>query len=197
MASERDEASRTAWRTTVTALAPTALVFVDESSTHVSLTRLRARAPRGERAVGHVPRNHDPHLSLVAALTPAGLGPALTLPGAVDGDAFTVYIREVLVPSLRPGQVVVLDNLNVHKGAAIRRLIEEADCRLLFLPPYSPDFAPIEQAFSKMKTYLRGVGARTQAALETAIGEALALITATDAHGWFAHCGYPLPAQSP
>lgn len=187
---------RAAWRAEAATLAPADLVFVDESSTHISLTRLWARAPQGQRAVGRVPRNHDPRLSLVAALTPAGAGPAMTAPGAIDGPAFTAYVRAVLAPSLRPGQVVILDNLSVHKGAEVRRLIEAAGCRVLFLPPYSPDFAPIEEAFSKIKAYLRGVGARTQVALEAAISEALARITAADARGWFGHCGYPLPAQS-
>ena len=197
IATERDEARRAAWRAQAARLDPAQVVFVDESSTHVSLTRLRARAPRGQRATGRVPRNHDPRLSLVAAMTPAGMGPAMTLPGAVDTPAFVAYVREALVPTLHPGQLVVLDNLSVHKAAEVRRLIEHAGCQLLFLPPYSPDLAPIELAFSKLKAYLRGVGARTQAALEQAIGEALAHITAADAHGWFGHCGYPLPAQPP
>jgi transposase len=144
-----------------------------------------------------VPRNRDPRLSLVAALGPAGAGAAMTVPGAVDAAAFAVYVREGLAPTLRPGQVVVLDNLNVHRGAEVRRLIEAAGCRLLFLPPYSPDFSPIELAFSKIKAHLRGVEARTQERLEAAIGEALALITAADARGWFGHCGHRLAAQSP
>jgi transposase len=147
--------------------------------------------------VGQVPRNHDPRLSLIAAITPAGMGPAMTVPGAVDARAFIAYIEQVLVPTLQPGQIVVLDNLNVHKDAAVRRLIEQAGCHLLFLPPYSPDLAPIELAFAKLKTFLRGIGARTQAALEQAIGEALALMTEADARGWFGHCGYLLPAQPP
>ena len=144
-----------------------------------------------------MPRTHDPRLSLVAALTSAGMGPAMTLPGAVDSAAFVAYIEQALVPALRPGQIVVLDNLSVHKAAGVRRLIEQAQCHLLFLPPYSPDFAPIELAFAKLKNHLRGVGARTQAALEQAIGDALVLITATDTHGWFRHCGYPPSAQPP
>ena len=144
-----------------------------------------------------MPRNHDPRLSLVAALTPAGMGPAMTLLGAVDTPAFVAYLQQALVPALRPGQIVVLDNLSVHQAAEVRRLIEQARCHLLFLPPYSPDFAPIELAFAKLKNHLRGVGARTQAALEQAIGAAVALITATDARGWFRHCGFPLPAHPP
>jgi len=198
VASERDEARRAAWRAEVAALDPADLLFVDESSTHISLTRTHARAPRGQRAVGRVPRNHDPRLSLVAALGPGGISQAaLTLPGAIDGAAFAAFVEQELAPRLRPGQVVVLDNLTAHKGERVRRAIEAAECRLLFLPPYSPDFAPIEQAFSKIKAHLRGVAARTQETLEAAIGEALALITAADARGWFGHCGYRPAAQPP
>lgn len=146
--------------------------------------------------MGQVPRNHDPVISLIAALTIDGPGPAMTLPGAVDGVAFEAYLRAGLVPTLRPGDIVVLDNLRVHQGRRVRDLIEGAGCHLLFLPPYSPDFTPIEEAFSKLKAFLRGVGARTQTALEQAIGEALATITAHDARGWFTHCGYSVVAQS-
>jgi transposase len=141
--------------------------------------------------VGQVPRNHDPVISLVAALGLAGLSQAaMTLPGPIDTTAFLVFVEQELVPRLQPGQVVVLDNLSVHKSGRVRDLIEAAGCRLLFLPPYSPDFAPIEQVFSKVKAYLRGVGARTRDRLETAISEALASVTPTDALGWFQHCGY-------
>jgi transposase len=196
VASERDEVKRAAWRAAAAALDPAALVFVDETSTHISLTRSHARAPRGVRAIGRVPRNHDPRLSLVATLRLAGIGEAaLALPGAVDGAAFTAFVEQELTPRLRPGQVVVMDNLSVHKGARVQELIEAAGCRLLFLPAYSPDFAPIEQAFSKLKAHLRGVGARTQERLEAAIGEALAHITPADARGWFTHCGYLVPGQ--
>ena len=141
--------------------------------------------------MGQVPRNHDPVLSLVAALGLDGLSQAaMTLPGPIDTAAFLVFVEQELVPRLRPGQVVVLDNLSVHKSARVRTLIEAAGCQVLFLPAYSPDFAPIEQVFSKVKAYLRGVGARTQDRLEQAISEALARITPADARGWFQHCGY-------
>ena len=196
IASERDEAQRTAWRAEAATLDPAALVFVDETSTHLSLTRTHARAPRGVRAVGRVPRNHDPRLSLVATLSLAGIGQAaLALPGAIDRAAFVAFVEQELVPRLRPGQIVVLDNLAVHKGARVQELIEGAGCRLLFLPPSSPDFTPIEQAFSKLKAHLRGVGARTRERLDEAISEALARITPDDARGWFAHCGYHTPGQ--
>lgn len=159
------------------------------------MTRRRARAPRGERAVGRAPRNHGPNVTLFAALTPEGIGPALAMPGAADGEVFGRYVREVLVPSLRPGQVVILDQLNVHKGAAVRETIEAAACRLLLLPSYSPDFNPIEQAFAKVKAHLRAAAARNFDDLVAAIGVAIDTVTPADARGCFAHCGYRLSHQ--
>lgn len=170
-------------------------VFVDETSTSITLTRRFARAPRGERARGHVPRNYGRPTTLIAALSPDGLGAAMTLEGAANTAAFATYVRELLCPTLRPGQIVILDNVSFHQAAVIRELIEARGCRLLFLPPYSPDFAPIEHAFSKLKTALRAAAARTQATLDAAIAGALNLITAADARGWFRHCGYRLAAQ--
>jgi transposase len=131
----------------------------------------------------------------VAALTPDGLQAPWTLDGAMDTDAFERYIKEVLGPTLRPGQLVILDNLSVHKAASIREAIEAVHCDVLFLPPYSPDFTPIEQAFSKIKALLRGLGARTREALLDALRLAVDAITREDAVGWFAHAGYSLPAQ--
>ncbi len=171
-------------------------MFVDESGANLAMTPRRARAPRGQRTYGAVPRNRGGNTTLIAALTPAGLGPAMTLAGAADGPAFTAYVRAFLAPALVPGQIVVLDNRAVHKGAAIRRLIQARGCRLLFLPPYSPDFAPIEHAFGKLKEHLRRAEARTREALDAAIATALDTITAHDAAGWFRHCGYPTPGQS-
>jgi transposase len=144
-----------------------------------------------------VPRTHDPVLSLIAARGPDGLSQAaLLLPGAIDGIAFVAFVERELAPRRRPGQVVVLDNLSVHTGARVRALIEAAGCRLLFLPPYSPDFSPVELAFSKLKAHLRAVGARTRERLEDAVSEAFRLVTPADARAWFRHCGYPLPGQS-
>jgi len=114
----------------------------------------------------------------------------MTIPGAMDSDAFIAFLENILCPSLKTGQVVVLDNLSCHKGERVRELIERAGCRLLFLPPYSPDFAPIELAFSKIKEFLRKVGARTQEALDKAISQAVDIITNSDARGYFKHCGY-------
>jgi transposase len=169
---------------------------VDESGTHTSLTRLYGWAPHDRRAVGQVPRNHGKNTTLVAALTPQGLQAPWTVEGAMDTLAFERYVKEVLGPTLRPGQVVILDNLSVHKAEGIRTAIAERQCELLFLPAYSPDFTPIEQAFSKIKALLRGLGARTREALLEAVRQAVTAITAEDAAGWFAHVGYSLPATS-
>jgi transposase len=175
---------------------PEQFVFVDESGTHTSLTRLYGWAPHDRRAVGSVPRNHGQNTTLVAALTPEGLQAPWTIEGAMDTAAFERYVTEVLGPTLRPGQVVVLDNLSVHKAASIREAIEARHCELLFLPAYSPDCTPIEQAFSKIKALIRGIGARTREALLDAIRFAVAAITPEDAVGWFSYAGYPLPASS-
>ena len=196
VASERDEAERTAWREAVATRDPEQFVFVDESGTHTALTRLYGWAPHHQRATGAVPRNHGKNTTLVAALTPEGLQePWLLVDGAMTTETFAWYIRERLAPRLRPGQVVVLDNLSAHKAASIREALVERQCDLLFLPPYSPDFTPIEQAFSKLKAILRGLGARTQDALQEAVRLAVAAITRDDAVAWFAHAGYLLPAQ--
>ena len=194
-ASERDEAERAAWRAGVAPLDPADLVFVDETGSNRAMTPRYARAPRGERAPGRAPARRGENLTLVAALSLAGMGAAMTLPGALDGAACEVYVRELLVPSLRPGQVVIWDNVRPHQRAGLRPLIEAAGCRLLFLPAYSPDFNPIEHAFGKVKEHLRRAEARTRQALEAAIGAAIATVAAADAHGWFTHCGYHTPAQ--
>ena len=141
-----------------------------------------------------MPRNHGKNTTVVAALMPDGLHEPWMIEGAMTTETFAWYIREELAPRLRPGQVVVLDNLSVHKAASIRQAIEARGCELLFLPPYSPDFTPIEQAFSKLKALLRGLGARTHDALQEAVRLAIAAITPDDAAAWFAHAGYPLPA---
>lgn len=159
------------------------------------MTRLRARAPRGQRAIGRVPRNHGPNVTLFAALTPLGMGPALLVEGGADHAACAAYVGRLLVPSLQRGQVVVMDQLNVHKSATIRAAIEAAGCELRLLPAYSPDCNPIEQAFAKIKTQLRSAEARTFTALVTAVGVALETVSAADARGCYTHCGYPLSPQ--
>jgi transposase len=159
------------------------------------MTPRRARAPRGQRAVGTAPRNHGSNVTLLAALVPTGITAPLVVEGAADRAVFTVYVARVLVPLLRPGQIVILDHLSVHKGETVRTLIEAAGCQLLFLPAYSPDCNPIELAYAKLKQALRRAAARTYDALVEAIGTALATITAADARAFFAHCGFPLQDQ--
>jgi transposase len=193
LAAEQDATARAAWRDEAATLNPVDLVFVDETSTHTAMTRRRARAPRGERAVGRVPRNHGPNVSLVAVLTPEGIGPALAVPGAIDGAAFAVYAQRILAPSLRPGQVVVLDNLSAHKSEAARTAVEAAGARLLFLPSYSPDFNPIELAFAKIKQRLRAAAERTPEGLLATTAIAIDAVSAADARGFYAHCGFVLP----
>jgi len=175
----------------MTTVDPAALVFLDETSTPLSLTPLRARAPRGQRAVGRVPRGKRPHISWLATLTTAGIGESLVVPGAVDRQVFDLFVERVLVPSLRPGQIVVLDNLKVHESATARKRIEAAGCRLVFLPTYSPDFNPIELAFAKIKQALRRITARSWERLVAALGQALATVAASDARAFFAAAGFP------
>jgi transposase len=192
-ASERHEGERTA----LAHIDPRRLVFVDESSTHTSLTRLYAWAPHDQRARGHVPRNHGKNLTFVAALTCAGVQAPWAIEGAMDTVAFEAYVCHVLLPTLRPGQVVVMDNLSVHKAARIHEAVGAHGCSLLFLPAYSPDCNPIELMFSKLKAVLRKLGSRTQEALLDGLAVALDAILSTDAAAWFRHAGYPLPDLSP
>ena len=193
VACEQNEAARAAWREHMASLLSQDLVFVDETGSHIAMTPLYAYAPRGQRAIGKIPRNYGANMSLLASLSIQGMGEALMLDGAADATAFELYVEQILAPSLRPGQIVILDNLSIHQGPRVRQTIEARGCRLLFLPAYSPDFSPIEEAFSKLKTFLRRVGARTREALQEAIAQALPLITPQDALGYFTHCGYPLP----
>jgi transposase len=170
-------------------------VFVDETGSHTALTRRFAWAPRGERAVGSAPRNHGSNRTTITALTLDGLGPGLLLEGGVTTRGFEVYVERLLAPTLRPGQIVVLDNLRQHQSQRTRALIEARGAELWFLPAYSPDLNPIEEAFSKLKTLLRTAAARTHEALAEALWAALQAITPADAQGYVTHCGYQIQAQ--
>ncbi len=172
------------------------LVFVDESGANRALGLRYGWAPRGQRACGQAPRNRGPNTSVLAAMDKDGLVATMTVEGSTNKEVFLTYLEAVLCPRLRPGQTVILDNLSVHKNEAVREKVEARGCRLLFLPAYSPDFNPIEHAFSKLKQFLRKAKARTQETLETAIAAGLRTILASDARGWFGHCGFPI-AQSP
>jgi transposase len=175
------------------AVDPTTVIFLDETSTQTTMTRPRGRAPRGERVVGTVPRNHGANITCLAALTPAGITAPLAIEGAMTGDVFLPWIRSWLLPTLARGSTVVMDNLNVHRNAAVRAAIEAAGCQLVYLPAYSPDCNPIELAFAKLKAHLRAVAARAFDPLVDAIGVGLTRITTTDIAGSYRHCGFNLP----
>jgi transposase len=192
IAREQDAEARAAWRQQMAELAPEHLVFLDETSTPLHLTPLRARALRGQRVVGRIPRGRWTNVTLLATLTAAGLGPSVQFAGALDRPIFETFVEMLLVPKLRPGQVVVLDNLSVHKSARARSLIEAAGCQVVFLPTYSPDDHPIEQAFAKLKQRLRQVEARTIEAVMRATQHAYPHLTASDAQGFFRAAGYNL-----
>jgi transposase len=195
-ASERDEFVRAAWRTLIAGrIDAERLVFVDEMGSNTSLAPVHAWAPRGERARCSVPRNRGKNTTLLASMTSEGVGPCVAVVGSTTAAVFEAYVEWALAPALRPRQVVVMDNLGAHKGERVRELIEGRGCEVLFLPPYSPDLNPIEEAFSKVKALLRQAGARTREALIEAMGRALDAVTMKDTRGFFEHCGYPLLAQ--
>lgn len=165
-------------------------VFVDEMGISLDLAREYGRAAPGERVVDTKPRTRGDNLSVIGALGADKVRAAMSVPGAVDGEACLVFTTEVLVPSLQPDNIVFMDKVPTHKMPAIAAAITAVGARVKFLPPYSPDFSPIEQCWSKIKPYLRSVAARTQQDLDAALSQALATITREDIHGWFAHCGY-------
>lgn len=156
------------------------------------MTRTHARAPKGQRAHGSVPRNRGGNLTLLAALSNTRVQAEWLIEGSVDGDVFVTWPEHVLLPTLTPGHVVVMDNLSVHYRKEVRALTEAPGCSLLYLPPYSPDFSPIELAFSKIKGLLKSLAARTRQALADAIAEVCRTVTSADVAGWFRHCSYNL-----
>ena len=191
-AGERDEFLRAAWRLTVAGETDAErLVFVDEMGANVSLMcPTYAWSRRGERASGSAPRNWGKNVTLLASLAAGGVGPCLAVEGPTTREVLEAYLERVLAPTLRPGRVVVMDNLSAHKGGRVREIVESAGCELISLPPYSPDLNPIEQAFSKVKGLLRRSEARTREALVEAMGWALDAVSSRDARGFFGHCGY-------
>ena len=195
---ERDEFLRAAWRVMVAgALDPQRLVFVDEMAANTALYPLYAWSRRGERVRMKGPRNRGPNTTLLSSMSTEGMGPSLAVEGSINRDVFEAYVERVLAATLRHGQIVVMDNLSAHKGKRVREIIEKRGCVLLYLPPYSPDFNPIEEAFEKVKGLLRKAGARSREALVEAMGAALAAVGAREARGFFEHCGYYQPAQLP
>jgi transposase len=181
---------RRRWAATLPGLDPDRLVFLDESGAQTNLARLRGRAPEGERLVAPVPHGHWKTYTMIGAVRLDGPCAAALVDGPVDADVFRTYTELVLVPALRPGDVVVMDNLQPHKAAGVREMIEAAGAALLYLPPYSPDYNPIENMWSKVKQLLRSAAARTFEALQRAVWAALDAVTQGDCRGFFAHCGY-------
>ena len=165
-------------------------MFIDESGAQTTMTRTRGRAPRGRRVVAKVPGGHWKIVTIIGAIRTSGPFAAATIVGATDSDAFRAYVIEVLAPELRPGDVVVMDNLSPHKAIGVRDAIEAAGAGLLYLPPYSPDFNPIEHMWSKVKGRLRSLAARSVEGLHDAVATALNAVTPADCVGFFRGCGY-------
>jgi transposase len=171
-------------------LDPSRLVFIDETWIKTNMTRLRGRALRGQRLVEKVPHGHWKTTTVIAALDQKGMRCSMTLDGPVNRDAFEAFVQKVLCPSINVGDIVVMDNLSSHKGNRVKELIELAGARLLYLPPYSPDFNPIEPAFSKFKQLVRSAGHRAMDILWSDLQRMLDQINTSDATGFFSHCGY-------
>ncbi len=172
------------------ALDPRRLIFVDECGTHTSLAALYGYCPKGERLRLSVPRNRGKNTTLLASITVEGMGPSMAVEGSSTQEVFEAYLEHVLLPEVHEGQVVIMDSLPAHKPNRMRELIEERGCELLYLPSYSPDYNPIEEAFSKIKEILRRAQARSREVLVDAIGQALSAISSKDAWSFFKHAGY-------
>ena len=189
-AEERDEFLRSLWRIELGRIDAERLVFVDEMGIHTSLAPLYAYAPVGQRAFFEIPRNRGTNTTLLTSLNAQGMGPSMAVERATTARVFETYAERLLAPALKPGQIVVMDNLGAHRPKKIEQIIE-----LLYLPSYSLDLNPIEEALSKIKHILRKIGARTKDALIDAMGLALGALSARDAGGFFVSCGYRTPAQ--
>ena len=165
-------------------------MVLDEFGSNLDMHPTHGWAPLGERVIATVPRNTPLNTTTIASLTAQGMGPALIVQGSMNQSIFEAYLEQVLAPTLRPGQIVLADNLRAHKSERAQEIVAGCGCRLVYLPPYSPDYSPIELAIAKIKAELRRAAVRTREALETAIAAALAQITTADARAFFRHCGY-------
>lgn len=193
IATEQDPVARATWREATATIPPATLVFLDETSTQVTMTRTRGRAPRGQRVVDRIPRNHGQNVTCLTAISPTGIHAPCVFEGALDGPLFLQWVRDWLLPGLARGTTIVLDNLSVHRHPGVRQVVEAAGCFVLFLPASSPDFNPTELVFAHIKTHLRTVAARTMAGVIDAIGSGMARITPSNLQAYYRHCGYPLP----
>ena len=186
------KAAREAWYEGQLDLDPRRLVFIDETGASTKMARLRGRAPRGQRCRAAVPYGHWKTTTFTAGLRLGGMVAPMVLDGAMNGDAFRAYVEQVLVPELAKGDIVIMDNLPAHKVSGVRTAIEEAGARLIYLPPYSPDFNPIEMAFSKLKAVLRKAAVGTITELWDTIAEGIDTFTSNECHNYFAAAGYDL-----
>jgi transposase len=190
LASQADPKERAAFQEKQKTLAREDLIFVDEFGIHLAMTRTYARAPSGERATVSDPFKHGSNVSVLSALGLQGVCAPMTIEGAVNSEVFELYVKHLLVPCLRPGNIVLLDNVKFHYSPRAIEWIEAAGARVVHLPAYSPDLNPIEECISKIKEALRSFKARTKRKLYNALAKALALVTEEDIRGWFEHCGY-------
>jgi len=187
---EKVEQARIAWEERTRGIDPERFVFIDETGSNLGMTRRYGRAEGEARAHGHAPKNPGENVSIVGSIRLDGEMTAMNFPGSLDGKAFHVYAEKILCPSLRSSDIVVMDNLSVHKNQGVHDLIEATGAQVWYLPPYSPHLNPIEECWSKVKTILRTIAARTREALDEGITKALNAITPSDAQGWFSHSGY-------
>jgi putative transposase len=194
LASERDRPDvarrRTQWAERQDRIHPERLVFIDETWIKTNMEALRGWAPLGERLVARVPAGHWKTSTFIAALRCEGIEAPSILDGPINGEAFKTYVEKVLTPTLRPGDIVIMDNLGSHKGKAVRHAIRAAGAKLIFLPKYSPDLNPIEQVFAKLKHLLRKAAARTIETLTAAVAELLGAFTTTECANYFVNSGY-------
>ena len=194
VAGERDRPDvarrRAQWTKYQDRIDPSRLVFIDETWTKTNMAPLRGWGPRGSRLIAKVPHGHWQTTTFLAALRHDRIDAPWLLEGPIDGESFHLYVEKILVPTLRPGDIVIMDNLGSHKGKAIRRLIRSAGAKLLFLPKYSPDLNPIEQVFAKLKHLLRKAAARTVETVCAAIGELLGTFTKDECANYFKNSGY-------
>jgi transposase len=186
------KAARGLWKQNQSQPPAERLIFLDESGAMTNMARRFGRAPIGQRVVSAVPGGHWKTVSMIGAIAVDGVVASMAVQGSVDGEVFKVYVRQILAPQLRAGDVVVMDNLSSHKVAGVREMIEQTGAKLMYLPPYSPDLNPIENIWSKIKQKLRSIGARTLEALLDAISEAFASVTPEDCQRSIRHCGYTL-----
>lgn len=182
--------ARKQWRADTERIDPARFRFIDESGAKTNMVRSHGRCPKGQRLLSSAPAGHWKTTTMLAAIGLDGVDAPWALDGAIDGDAFMVYVEHVLVPTLQGGEIVVMDNLSSHKHPRVTELINAAGAEVWYLPPYSPDFNPIEEMWSKIKQILRSFAARTFDGLVKAIGAAFDQVTRDDLIGWFTHCGY-------